>query len=533
VQVDDEGKWSFTPEQPLNEGEHVLTVIERDPAGNESAPGDPYVVIVDTTAPDTPVISAVIDGQGSVTGPIASGGTTDDARPEIRGTAEPGTTVTIFDNGQALGTVQTGDDGNWSFTLEESLGDGQHNLTAMATDAAGNSSEPSGQFGFSLQAPGNYVVDIGSGEWSNYLSWSPIMSTNPHRIREVNDVLEVYVQGASPDWDRELSFLRLSAPKGEKMTSVSMDIKTADADRGFTVKFGYADSNGYIVGYSDAQVLANGSNHLEFTAPVGYYVTLIYFDYLVPTNSFYISNISFQTDAYQPATTMSSDVGVQELNSSIAALDSEDESIAGTPTENPDTASELQGIADVSDAEGHVPADSDVDVPHLNDVTSVPDSDDQAIASALNGNPDTVFGLQGIEYSAGVLDDINSVRGLDVLKLTGSGLVLDLANLGENFSSIEVVDLTGAGNNTLKLSLNDVLNQGDVDLFHESGKSQMMVKGDAGDVVDLAGLMGDADPGEWSVQGQVSLDGVIYEVYQHSSQEAELLVQQGVTTHLL
>ncbi|MGY2299950.1 Ig-like domain-containing protein, partial [Pseudomonas yamanorum] len=36
VEVDDEGKWEFTPKDPLDEGEHSIIVVEKDPNGNES-----------------------------------------------------------------------------------------------------------------------------------------------------------------------------------------------------------------------------------------------------------------------------------------------------------------------------------------------------------------------------------------------------------------------------------------------------------------------------------------------------------------
>ncbi|WP_187639803.1 Ig-like domain-containing protein, partial [Paraburkholderia podalyriae] len=61
TKVDEEGNWSFTPETPLDEGQHEFTLVERDPAGNESKPSDPWTVIVDTTPPDTPSLGEVID----------------------------------------------------------------------------------------------------------------------------------------------------------------------------------------------------------------------------------------------------------------------------------------------------------------------------------------------------------------------------------------------------------------------------------------------------------------------------------------
>ncbi|MEM4990765.1 Ig-like domain-containing protein [Collimonas sp. H4R21] len=113
----------------------------------------------------------------------------------------------------------------------------------------------------------------------------------------------------------------------------------------------------------------------------------------------------------------------------------------------------------------------------------------------------------------------------NTLKLTGADQVLDFSQLGDRVSSVEVVDLTGTGNNTLKLSLNDVLEQGSKGMFINDDSTQMMVKGDAGDKVDLAGLLGD-----WATQGAVTIGGVVYNVYQNGSLNIDLLVQQGVET---
>jgi hypothetical protein len=127
------------------------------------------------------------------------------------------------------------------------------------------------------------------------------------------------------------------------------------------------------------------------------------------------------------------------------------------------------------------------------------------------------------------LIDVYSGSEYGKIVISGEGQFIDLNAVDGKLVS---VDLTGTGDNTLKLSLNDILNQGETDLFHESGKVQMMVKGDAGDVVDLEGLLGAEDPGSWASQGQITVAGVAYDVYQHSALDAELLVQQGVTTNL-
>jgi hypothetical protein len=119
------------------------------------------------------------------------------------------------------------------------------------------------------------------------------------------------------------------------------------------------------------------------------------------------------------------------------------------------------------------------------------------------------------------------------LHLTGDHQILDLTALtgktaAAKISGIEVIDLGGHANH-LNLSLTDVLNLGEEDLFQNDGKQQMMVKGSDGDTVDLsnAHIAGVAD-GQWQAEGTAQVGGVVYNVYEHSGAHTELLVQQGV-----
>ena len=120
------------------------------------------------------------------------------------------------------------------------------------------------------------------------------------------------------------------------------------------------------------------------------------------------------------------------------------------------------------------------------------------------------------------------------MKLTGTDQVLDLAAIAGKIESIEIIDITGTGNNTLNLSLGDVLEQGETSLFTADNTTQMMIKGDAGDVVNLDDLLPDGtDPGDWASAGIATVAGVTYNVFQHSTLDAQLLVQDGVTTNLV
>ncbi|MBP5959340.1 Ig-like domain repeat protein, partial [Pseudomonas anatoliensis] len=143
VVVDEKGEWAFTPATDLTEGEHSMTVIYTDPAGNSSAPSDPWVINVDTTAPINLGVESAIDDVGPIIGPIKDGDTTDDNQPTLGGSSEPGATVIIIDNGSVIGETVADDKGQWSFTPEQALEDGEHGFTVVITDPAGNSSAES------------------------------------------------------------------------------------------------------------------------------------------------------------------------------------------------------------------------------------------------------------------------------------------------------------------------------------------------------------------------------------------------------
>ncbi|HDC4434798.1 TPA: Ig-like domain repeat protein [Enterobacter cloacae] len=148
VIVDDEGEWSYTPDKPLGEGEHELTVVEKDPDGNASPPSDPIVIIVDTVAPKAPTIEHIMDKVGKTTGEIHDDAYTDDPQPEMSGTGEAGATIAIYDNGKKIGETTVNDDGRWYFKPSENLTDGSHSITVSQTDKAGNVSEPSDERDF-------------------------------------------------------------------------------------------------------------------------------------------------------------------------------------------------------------------------------------------------------------------------------------------------------------------------------------------------------------------------------------------------
>ncbi|MFN5330337.1 MAG: Ig-like domain-containing protein, partial [Planctomycetota bacterium] len=144
VVVDANGNWTFTT-PPLADGSHSFTSQATDAAGNTSPISGPAAFIVDTTPPAAPAIVSV----GTDTGAQGDGITADNTLT-VTGTAEPGSVVTLYDNGQPIGTAIADANGNYTITTNP-LADGPHNLTSTATDASGNESPAS--------APATITID--------------------------------------------------------------------------------------------------------------------------------------------------------------------------------------------------------------------------------------------------------------------------------------------------------------------------------------------------------------------------------------
>jgi hypothetical protein len=97
---------------------------------------------------------------------------------------------------------------------------------------------------------------------------------------------------------------------------------------------------------------------------------------------------------------------------------------------------------------------------------------------------------------------------------------------GSRIDGIEVIDLSAAGRNTVKLNLLDVIDMGSANTFETTARQQLMVKGGAGDTVQL---MDTNAVGVWTkAANTVTLDGAQYHVLNHNTAAATLYVQDGV-----
>ncbi|MFB6890909.1 Ig-like domain-containing protein [Kitasatospora sp. NPDC056327] len=129
-----DGGWSCLPVENLPDGRHRLTPAAADLAGHRTG-GQPVELVVDTVAPDRPVLTAP-----------AAGETVRSARPRLAGKAEPGAGVLVTAgpdrDGAAARIVACGAtaavDGSWTCTANRDLADGEQWLVVTATDRAGN-----------------------------------------------------------------------------------------------------------------------------------------------------------------------------------------------------------------------------------------------------------------------------------------------------------------------------------------------------------------------------------------------------------
>jgi Ca2+-binding RTX toxin-like protein len=122
------GTWTITT-PTLADGFYFFKASATDAAGNRSFASADLQVRIDTTAPPPPVITRAFIQPGSALSPVLL----------VNGESEAGATVTLSEGGTVLGTVNSG--GLWQ--IVSALAPGQHMLSAVAVDPAGNTSGPS------------------------------------------------------------------------------------------------------------------------------------------------------------------------------------------------------------------------------------------------------------------------------------------------------------------------------------------------------------------------------------------------------
>ena len=148
------GAWSFET-STLADGNHSFTATMTDADGGTSPISPALAIIVDTVAPNAPVISGyAVSAAGGVS---------------VTGTAETGSKVTVFDGANALAAATVDSTGNWS--VGASLADGTHHFTAQATDPAGNTGAASSGSTVVVDIAPSLVIN-GGFETQDFSGWT-------------------------------------------------------------------------------------------------------------------------------------------------------------------------------------------------------------------------------------------------------------------------------------------------------------------------------------------------------------------------
>ncbi|MCU6428496.1 hypothetical protein KWH77_20015, partial [Enterobacter sichuanensis] len=533
------------------------------PAGNESEPSDPYLVIVDTLAPEA---KAIIETMTKDSGEKRDDFVTNDGSSGrvYQGTLTAGLAadekVQISLDGGMTWIDAIVDGNNWFFQ-DKNTYESDWSIQTRVIDAAGNS--------------GTIV--------SKEVKVDTVAPEKPSSVARVEDAIHIELGKAESGDSVEIIIgeFRFShkiteedIAKGEITLKIPADIYV-NINPDDKVGAAIADSNGNIseyIGKVNADIVENYNRPATNFSRTGYYLDLngmtlnasdsvnagmnrisggnsIDTNYGAMDSSQTVSGGKLIFTMKQPTQEVHFALSVKSRSTTVTFFDDEG-NIIGTQTINASSGSTTNGSIDFV-----APAGVDIARFEVNQAKStasggynvkgirlVTSSEgeihqgEEVIVHDGNYYADSEGTVFVIEKDETLDNDINIIgkEGVDVLKFIGKDQFIDLSENINKLHSVEVLDITGNGDNTLQLNLNDVLSLGHEDLFHENGYVQVMVKGDNGDQLNLSDLIADMDVGDWIRQSElINIEGQQYVSYQHDGLMAEVLVQENVQTNII
>ncbi len=142
------------------------------------------------TAP-TPAVPSEIqatDHVGIIIGAMASGVSTDDARPVLDGNGTPGSLIQVYDNGSLVGSTMVNPEGKWRWQPENALPEGEHDFQFAAL-ARGRQSAKSPALNFTVDlTPPDKPVNISITDGNDKdLSSGGVTNANPLHLSGKGD----------------------------------------------------------------------------------------------------------------------------------------------------------------------------------------------------------------------------------------------------------------------------------------------------------------------------------------------------------
>ena len=589
VQAGPDGKWSHQLPALDNTYYHFRTKIT-DAAGNDSSYSANFLLYIDSIAPESPVITGVWDNEGSLR-ELANGDFTNDRTPEIRGTGEPNSKIiVVLAKGQEgwsnnNRTVETWADnnGNWKVTVPApALTDDRWYFRAKAVDKAGNESALGAQA--VIEVRGNLidsrtVWDFNDGTLQGWTAAGKYAQSGQLLVGKWSAPANSNEAGSSTGggdgFAGNVVYRDITVIKGQ-VYQFSFDVVRLN-DSYTAPRLGMTVDGQTIISQSDVgQSWQNRSGTYIANETKTVRVAVTNGQDSGSGNDFAFDNIVIQPGLTKAVTWNFNDGtlgGWKAVGEYAESGMLQVKRWSANATSN-QVGTTTPGKADMSgeviyheirvekgqsyDFNFHayrllglyetpklgLTVDGQTVIPHtsLTSMTGVNYSgryvatETKIVRVAVsNGEKSTYgndFAIDNITVKPVAGGRSGKSLQLDdtLLQIDEEQATLLLADALEGTVQ-KGVDLNGHGSTTLTVTAGDVLAFGEKDLFIADGRTQLMINGDASDVVNLDELLGDSQ--DWSqLTGTMTVGGVEYNVWQHSGEDAELLIQSGVQTQL-
>ncbi|WAS54136.1 Ig-like domain-containing protein [Burkholderia ambifaria] len=588
-----DGTWTFQLTSPLSNGTHALTVTATDPAGNTSARSDGFDVTVGPVAPPVPLAKAVLDDMGHDSGNFNFDRLTNDGTGgrlltgHLIGALAAGEKVQVStDGGRTWLDALMKSDGTWvatdpnthtsNWTIQTRVVNsddvaGESNVYDVMLDATGPNAPDSLTFDVTtgIVHVGISKTGVVTGEVVRVIVGNYTVDHTLTQQEIASGTIDVQIPNSvraalGADWNAQTrvsaAVIDLAGNSSEwrwaewKARSYDFNERGALGFVGAVLHYDGLDltatmNNKSSTQKGDAYSGGVGGGEIGFTGGIkislnGFSAHRVDFDYR--TNQPSPGELVRQNAVIAYYDTNGKLLGSQKLVgyswTSCTFVAPEGQKIGYFYVTSEYSQDRFSGYNTTHlskltfDKEGGGDSgiwQTGVEPVHENQIVV-------ELSGAYHGGAgNDVFSVADVRYFDGAGTGVHGGVGTDTLKLTGAGQTLDvskLLNVGghDKISSIEVIDITGAGNNTLKLSMRDVLELGHENVFRTDGHTQLMVNGNAGDRVELSGMDGlDLWRGQWTDQGLIAVNGQAYRVYENAALHVELLVQSSVSTQLL
>ncbi|NDF44534.1 MAG: hypothetical protein EB125_02255, partial [Betaproteobacteria bacterium] len=473
-------------------------------------------VYLDTTEA-APVITGVTD---SASASIANNGTTTNTLSTVSGTGVAGDIIYLYDNTgtNLVGSTTVANDGTWAITglaTNLSVGAGSNAFSASQLDPQGNLSALSNVWTVSAAAA-NILTN--GGFTGGLTGWTTTGAGTQNFSSYTSNTLNDALIFNGSDQGAGGSASQVLATQAGQTYAVNLGAGQWGLTSSHTIQVDILGSSNQVISTQTLVLSTASAQSLSFN-----------FVATGSSSTLRITNTSVTN-------TVGSDAWVDSVSVKPQSLPSDGSLVANTTTpgtSGPNTLTYKGGPLDT-----------------------------------LAGN-DTITATTSIQSQLAAGGIIKGGAGVDTLRLA-AGTTLNLAALTNNqtvtpLQEVEIIEMQGSSS-VLSMTANNVLSLGGSHAStmssynfasvtnpqgggtNSTGKVQMVVLGNTGDVLNLQGLANDGITGtgvnagifgnsnlagSWSYKGDVVLGGVTYKVYDHSTTQAQVLAKVDVTVNTL